>query len=60
MAEGIIDTGPPPGLNHVRVNLYTQVGSTRSMAYLRAVDPHSFFADPEPGPALFLNADPAA
>ena len=23
-----------------------------------AVDPHSFFADPDPGPAVLLNADP--
>ena len=24
----------------------------------RAVDPHSFFADPDPDPAVLLNADP--
>ena len=24
----------------------------------RAVDPHSFYADPNPDPAVFLNADP--
>ena len=24
----------------------------------RAVDPHSFFADPDPEPAVFLGADP--
>ena len=26
----------------------------------RAVDPHSFYADADPDPAVFLNADPDA
>ena len=28
------------------------------MNVTRAVDPHSFFADSDPDPAVFLNVDP--
>ena len=31
---------------------------SRELIKSRAVDPHSFYPDPYPDPAVFLNADP--
>ena len=37
---------------------FSQCGSGFSLINCRAVDPHSFYADPDMHPAVFLNADP--
>ena len=42
----------------VKLNLSSSKTCTRVIVSVRAVDPHSFFANPYPDPVVLLNADP--
>ena len=48
-------------IRYVRFNLLKRRQSYQffpTNLYIRAVDPHSFFAHPHQNPAVFINADP--